>query len=87
VRLPAKFTESLGQETGLLLMAVEADSPADQAGLLLGDIIVALAGSPVRQHDDLLAAHSGDRVGQAVAVQVIRGGQLAEVAVTIGEWQ
>jgi S1-C subfamily serine protease len=87
VRLPAKFAEDLHQETGLLLISVEVDSPADQAGLLLGDTIVTLAGSPVRQHDDLLSALSGDRVGQAVALQIIRGGQLTEVSVTVGEWQ
>ena len=85
VRLPAPVSEQLQQETGLLLVSVEADSPAEKGGLLLGDTIVALAGAAVRHHDDLLALLSGDRVGSEVPVRVLRGGQLTEVTVVIGE--
>jgi S1-C subfamily serine protease len=85
VRLPAGLAQQLGQETGLLLVAVEPDSPAEKDGLLLGDTIVALAGSPVRHHDDLLALLSGDRVGQAVPVKIVRSGQVQEIQVHVGE--
>lgn len=85
VRLPAGLAQQLGQETGLLLAAVEPDSPAEKDGLLLGDTIIALAGSPVRHHDDLLALLSGDRVGQAVPVKIVRGGQVQEIQVHVGE--
>jgi S1-C subfamily serine protease len=85
VRLPANLQTQLNQETGLLLVAVEPDSPAEKGGLLLGDTIVACAGAPIRQHDDLLAILSGDRVGSAVSIQVVRGGQLQELTVTVGE--
>lgn len=85
VRLPAGLAQQLGQETGLLLAAVEPDSPAEKDGLLLGDTIIALAGSPVRHHDDLLALLSGDRVGQAVPLKIVRGGQVQEIQVHVGE--
>jgi S1-C subfamily serine protease len=85
VRLPANLSQQLNQETGLLLVAVEPDSPAEKGGLLLGDTIVACASSPVRQHDDLLAALSGDRIGSPIAVRIIRGGQLQDLNVTVGE--
>ena len=85
VRLPANLSQQLNQETGLLLVAVEPGSPADQAGLLLGDTIVNCAGAPVRQHDDLLAALGGDRIGSQVPVRIIRGGQLQDINVTVGE--
>ncbi len=85
VRLPQAVAESAGQETGLLLAAVEPDSPADQAGLLLGDTMIALDGQRVRHMDDLMALLSGDRVGTSVPVKVVRGGQVQEVPVTIGE--
>lgn len=84
-RLPAALEEQLGQETGLLLVSVEPDSPADDAGLLLGDTIVALDGETVRQLDDLLALLSGDRVGKSVPIQVVRGGQVQQLTVTVGE--
>jgi S1-C subfamily serine protease len=85
VRLPANLNQQLNQETGLLLVAVEPGSPAEQGGLLLGDTIVASAGTPVRQHDDLLAALSSDRIGSQIAIKIIRGGQLQDVNVTVGE--
>lgn len=85
VRLPAALSNQLNQETGLLLVAVEPDSPADKGGLLLGDTIVALDDSAVRQHDDLLAQLGADRVGMDVSIRIIRGGQVQEVGVVIGE--
>jgi len=84
-RLPAGLQEQLGQETGLLLVSVEPDSPADKAGLLLGDTIVALDGESVHSLDDLLGRLSGDRVGQSVPVRIVRGGQVQDVPVVIGE--
>ena len=85
VRLPAGLAGQVDQETGLLLGSVEPDSPAEHGGLFMGDTIVALDGQPLRHPDELLALLSGDRVGQTVAVRIIRGGQLSEVRVVIGE--
>lgn len=85
VRLPTALAQQLGQETGLLLIAVEPDSPAEQGGLLLGDTLVALDGTPVRQHDDLLAFLSLEHIGATVLIQIIRGGQVQERHMVIGE--
>lgn len=85
VRLPAALSEQLKQETSLLLVAVEPDSPADKGGLLLGDTIVSLDNTQVRQHDDLLTHLSGDRVGSEVTLKIIRGGQVTEMVVVVGE--
>ncbi len=85
VRLPATIASQIGQETGVLLLSVEADSPAERAGLLLGDTIVALDGQPVRDIDDLMALLSGDRVGSSAPVRVLRGGEVRDLTVTIGD--
>lgn len=85
VRLPAALAESLGQETGLLLTAVEPAGPADQGGLLLGDTLVGLDGQPVRQHDDLLALMASDCIDTTVSVRIIRSGQVQELQARIGE--
>ncbi len=85
VRLPQALSQQLNQETGLLVASVEADSPAEQGGLLLGDTLVALDSVTVRHHDDLLTLLSPDRVGQAVPIKLIRGGEVTEVSVTIGD--
>jgi S1-C subfamily serine protease len=85
VRLPRGVAQAVGQETGLLLASVEADSPAERGGLLLGDTIVAFAGQPMRQVDDLLVQLNDLAVGAVVPVRVLRGGQVLEMSVTIGE--
>ncbi|MCL4297287.1 MAG: trypsin-like peptidase domain-containing protein [Anaerolineae bacterium] len=85
VRLPAALEQQLGQEAGLLLAAVEPGSPAEQGGLLLGDTIVAVEGSAVQQHDDLLALLGSDRVGTSVKIRIVRGGQIQEMSVVVGE--
>lgn len=72
------------QETGLLLVGVENNSPAEAAGLMVGDIIVAVDGQPIRNHDELFARLSGDVIDKPTPVEVLRGGQLQSISVTIG---
>jgi S1-C subfamily serine protease len=83
-RLPAALAEQVNQETGLLIVNVEPDSPADKGGLVLGDTIVGLDGTAVRHHDDLLAMLAGDRVDKKVPVSIVRGGELQTINVKIG---
>lgn len=87
VQLPAAIREKLEleQETGLLLLGVEPGGPAEQAGVLIGDVLIGLGGAQLRDTDDLQRALSGERVGYSQPLQVIRGGEPREIAVTIGE--
>lgn len=85
VRLPAGIAGQLDQETALLLISVEPNSPADAAGMTLGDVLVSLDGNRIRHMDDLMGALAGDRAGKSVPASVVRGGQVQELTVTIGE--
>ncbi|MEJ2734066.1 MAG: trypsin-like peptidase domain-containing protein [Anaerolineae bacterium] len=85
VRLPETVARQVGQDTGLLLVSVNPGSPAEKAGLHLGDTIVSLDNHPVRQMDDLLALLSAERVGVTTSVRIVRGGQVQEQSVVIGE--
>jgi S1-C subfamily serine protease len=87
VAIPSAQQQSLGREQagGLLLVGVEENGPAAQAGLLVGDILVGLAGAPVTDPDDLLTRLVGAMVGQPALLQVLRGGQPVEFTVIIGE--
>lgn len=85
VRLPEALQTQLGQETGLMLTAVEPGSPAEQGGLLLGDTMLALDETPLRQPDDLIACLGPDKIGASVTVRLLRGGEAHSVQVTIGE--
>jgi S1-C subfamily serine protease len=85
VRLPKPVAEQVGQATGLLLGSVEADSPAERSGLFMGDTLLSLDGQRTTHLDELLAVLTADRVGKAVPARVLRGGQVTEVTVTVGE--
>jgi S1-C subfamily serine protease len=85
VRLPSDAKEELGQKSGLLIVSVETDSPAEKGGLLLGDAIVGLSEASIRHHEDLLAQLGGDVVGKKTPVKIIRGGEIRTINVTIGE--
>lgn len=82
--VPPAQRAALKQEHGLLVVRVEEGGPAETGGLIVGDMLLALDGHPVTDADDLLGMLSGDRVGQAVSVRVLRGGQPADIAVTVG---
>jgi S1-C subfamily serine protease len=73
------------QETGLLVMGVEKNSPASSAGLIVGDVIVGFAGQMVTDHDELLLQLNSGVVGKSIDIEVLRGGQPHAVKVTIGE--
>jgi S1-C subfamily serine protease len=87
VALPASLRQRLGlsQETGLLLVTLEPNAPADQAGLLVGDILIGLSDTPLTTVDDLQARLGGEQVGATTTARVIRGGALHDVSVTVGE--
>ena len=73
------------QATGLLIVGVENSSPAAKGGLIVGDILVGVAGEPVLQHDELFTRLNGDVVGQSIPIDLIRGGQPQTLNVVIGE--
>lgn len=85
VELPQAQRAGRQQESGLLIVRVEEGSPAEQGGLLLGDILVGLDGQAVSDVDDLQALLVGDRVGRAIPVEVIRGGAHQTIQVTVGQ--
>lgn len=87
VEIPDASQKALKREqsTGLLVISVENDSPASKGGLIVGDILVAVAGVPVLHHDELFARLGGDVVGQSTPVEILRGGQPQTLNIVIGE--
>jgi S1-C subfamily serine protease len=86
VELPAASQEALKrqQSTGLLVMSVEKDSPASRGGLIVGDILVAVAGRPVLHHDELFAQLNGEVVGKPTPIEILRGGQPQTLSILVG---
>lgn len=87
VEIPAASQNALKREqgTGLLIVGVENGSPASNGGLIVGDILVAVAGVPVLHHDELFTRLDGDVVGKSTPIDVLRGGQPQTINVVIGE--
>jgi S1-C subfamily serine protease len=86
---PVRIGERLHPHTGgrsqaLLVIGVAAGSPADQAGILIGDLITGFADAPVQSAVDLLELLTGDRIGRQVPVDVLRGGRPEQLLVTVG---
>jgi serine protease Do len=63
----------LAVSEGVLVTQVAKDSPADKAGIQIGDVITALDESPVANADDVNTILHGDRVGQSIKVTYYRG--------------
>lgn len=70
---------------GLLITGLTEGGPAAQAGLLLGDIVLRVAGLAAESLHDLRHALA-DKVGQAVTLAVLRGGVPTELQVTVAAW-
>ena len=85
VRLPDAQRAGQTQEHGLLIVKVDENSPAEKGGLMLGDILVALDGHAINDSEDLQILLTGDRVGKAIPVDVIRGNTLQTLQVTVGQ--
>lgn len=72
-------------ESGLIVLSIEADSPAEQAGLQLGDVLISIDGKALEDVDDLQSLLRGDAVGKTVRAKLLRGGDPGEANITIGE--
>ena len=87
VELQQQLRSRLGLDRGaaLLVVSIEPDGPSAAGGLLVGDVIMAIAGRPVGEPEDVLKALDGDTVGRTLPLKLVRGGRLEQVEVLIGE--
>ena len=84
--LPVEVPVSLQREAGtagLVIAGVEAGGPADRAGLLVGDVLLAVAGEQIAEPGVLLEALA--RAGDAVTLRVMRGGKISVMEVRLKE--
>jgi serine protease Do len=82
VELPAFLRREAGT-AGIVIAGVETGGAADRAGLLVGDVLLAIAGKPLGEAGTLLetVAHAGD----VVSLRVMRGGKIMVMEVRLEE--
>ncbi len=69
---------------GHILVSVEPNGPAEQAGLMIGDILLAMQGKVLDDTSGLMAFLDAGSVGQQLTVEILRGGHLHSLAVVVG---
>ncbi|MDX2244067.1 MAG: trypsin-like peptidase domain-containing protein [Leptolyngbyaceae cyanobacterium bins.302] len=72
---------NLNTENGVLVVSVEPNSPAQQSGLAEGDVIVGIDDKLISSIDDLHKQLTGDRVGVAIALLIIRGNEQRTITI------
>jgi S1-C subfamily serine protease len=84
VQLPASQQPG-GRNRALLIMGVTPGSPAETAGLMVGDLLLEFDGQPIATADDLLDLLVSDSVGREVTAQVLRGGTQRDLPIAVSE--
>jgi S1-C subfamily serine protease len=70
---------------GLIVVSLEAGGPAAKAGVIIGDVLLSLAGRPAHDTDDLAGVLESSGVGSPGEAEVLRGGDSRKLTIVIGE--
>ncbi|HEV7517018.1 MAG TPA: trypsin-like peptidase domain-containing protein [Thermoanaerobaculia bacterium] len=84
VRLPGPIAEQAGHPVGLIVIAVQPGGPAEQAGVLQGDVLLSLDGHPLGDMGELQSLLGEERAGKEAALRLSRAGEVREIKVTLG---
>jgi S1-C subfamily serine protease len=84
VRLPESLHDVAGHNAGLMIASLAKDGPAEQAGLLPGDIVLTLDGQEATHARGLVRLLGPDRVGKPLPLRILRAGAAKDVSVTVG---
>ncbi|MBV9472645.1 MAG: trypsin-like peptidase domain-containing protein, partial [Solirubrobacterales bacterium] len=77
--LPPHGRAKLGRASGVEIVEVAPDSPAQRAGLRAEDLVVALGGETIEAVDDVQRLMTGETIGRQLPVSVLRGERLLEL--------
>jgi S1-C subfamily serine protease len=85
--LPAALRETLQrkEKTAAIVLEVHPGSPADKAGIVIGDILVSIGGHTVTRLEDVQSALAGEAIGKTLALKFVRGGLIQEGSIVVAE--
>jgi serine protease Do len=84
VALPAEVSsdQRVGQETGVMVLSIEDETPAKKSGLAFGDVILKFNGKSVSNSEDLTSFLGEEAIGKQAKLAVLRGGNVVELEIT-----
>lgn len=85
VAVPDALRESADQSSGLMVMSVVEGGPAAQAGIVAGDIILSVDGTPAHRFRKIARHFGADSIGRKADLRLIRSGKVMTVQTTIAE--
>jgi S1-C subfamily serine protease len=85
VAVPDALRESADQSSGLMVMSVVEGGPAAQAGIVAGDIILSVDGTPAHRFRKIARHFGADSIGRKADIRLIRSGTVISVPTTIAE--
>jgi S1-C subfamily serine protease len=83
--LPPALAARTGRKSGLRVAQIVPDSPAAEAGLKAGDLLVAVGGTPAATSRELQRLMVADAIGKRVEITVWRNGALVDAVAVPGE--
>lgn len=81
--IPDSFRQTAERDSGLMVVGLVGAGPAETAGVLPGDIVLDIDGTPAGRPRVLTALLGPDRIGQIVALRLLRAGAVQTISVTI----
>ena len=87
VRLPEALRRTLqrNDKTAAIVLEVEPEGPAHKAGIVIGDIFVALAGHSVARLEDIHGQLGAESIGKSLPIKFVRGGAVQEANIVVAE--
>lgn len=83
VALPEAIAAAAGQDRGLIVLRLAAEGPAAQAGVIVGDILVAVGDSPALHPAEIARRLGPESIGQAIALTLVRAGAMTNLTATV----
>jgi len=82
--IPRRLRHAAGvtHASGVVAVGIEPGSPAELAGMMAGDIIIALDDVAISGADDLIRVLGGDKIGRSVSLEMLRRGERRRPAIT-----
>jgi S1-C subfamily serine protease len=81
--LGVRVSDASGSHAGAQIQQIESGSPAQKAGLKVGDVVVRFDGNPVQSSDDLAGGVKTHQPGDEVTLEVLRSGETLTLHATL----